>query len=134
MATSMTEREILRSVYNTSLNSLQINFLGESIPQFATVELTESGDVIDAVANKKIRVIAMFGSINAVGPDGTIKFQSGGATDLTGAMLLLSGQFFHLDFNPRGWFETVAGEKLNMVISNMDAFSGTIIYIEADPI
>ena len=62
------------------------------------------------------------GSVNA-------KWQSA-ATDLTGLSYLVAGGGEVLPHNPAGWFETVAGEALNLNLSAAVAVGGHITYIE----
>lgn len=96
-------------------------------PIFASIALSGSGDVVALVAGKKIRVLALYGNGTTTG---TIKFQSGASTDLTGAMKVNDGTALVLPFNPVGWFETATGAKLNAVLATMTAFTGCLVYVE----
>lgn len=97
-------------------------------PKFAKIALSASGDPIAAVTSKKIRVLAYnimgAGAVNA-------KFQSNATTDLTGLKYIAAaGGGICAPFNPVGWFETVAGEKLTLNLSASVGVGGEITYIE----
>jgi hypothetical protein len=96
-------------------------------PKFKSVGATGSGDLIPLVSSKKIRVLAYALVFNAAS---TAKFQSGGSTDLSGAMPFGDKGGICAPFNPVGWFESVAGEKLNLVLGTSVAWAGHITYIE----
>lgn len=96
-------------------------------PKFAAISSTGSGDTVALVASKKIRVVSMF---LVVAGATTVKFQSGGATDKTGAMSFAANGGISLPFNPTGWFETAAGEKLNHVLGSAVAIAGGLTYVE----
>lgn len=96
-------------------------------PKFKVVNITASADLIALVSSKKLRVLAMFVVANL---DGTIALQSGASSALTGTMTVRQGGGFVLPYNPLGWFETVAGEKLNAVLATITQLSGSITYIE----
>lgn len=95
--------------------------------KFAKVDLAASGDLVALVASKKIRVVS--GALVAAGAV-TAKFQTGAATDLTGAMSLITGTPLNLAFSPAGHFETVAGAKLNLVLGGAVQVSGWLVYVE----
>jgi len=65
-----------------------------------------------------------------VAADTTVKFQSGASTDLTGAMTIKAGGGFTSGYDPTGHFETISGEKLNLVLGTATQVSGWIKYIE----
>lgn len=96
-------------------------------PSFASFALAASGDLVTAVATKQIRVIALALMATA---EGTIKFQSGASSDLTGTLNIADAIPFVLPFNPAGWFETVVGEKLNLVIETSNPVGGCLTYIK----
>lgn len=101
--------------------------------KFAKIANADSGDntLVAAVTDKKIRVLSMF--VDASGGANTIKFQSaagGGATDLSGPLDLGSDGQITLPHNPCGWFETVAGELLNVTLSNATEVDGFLTYQE----
>lgn len=93
----------------------------------AKISLAASGDLVAAVAGKSIRVLAY--SIVAAGAV-TAKFQSGGATDLTGAMSMITGTPLAPGESLAGHFQTVAGEKLNLVLGSSVQVSGHLTYQE----
>lgn len=100
----------------------------EELPgKFKAIALTGSGDLVDAVTGRKIRLLALWGHGTT---SGTIKFQSGATTDLTGAAKVADGSALILPFNPMGWFETAVAEKLNAVLATMTAFNGAMLYVE----
>lgn len=95
--------------------------------KYAAVALSDSGDVVTLVAGKKIRVLSYcLNTTTAV----TVKFQSGAATDLTGAMAAGATGRLEGSFNPAGHFETAAGAKLNIVLGSAVATNGHITYQE----
>jgi len=94
--------------------------------KFLPLALTANADVLALVADKKIRVLALFGVFTAGA--GTLKFQTGGATDLTGAMSGVAEKSLVMPFNEYGWFETAVGAKLNAVIATT-AFNGGLVYV-----
>lgn len=105
---------------------------GVLIPQrFAAISaaLTPDNTLVAAVPAKKIRVLAY--SIVASAAV-NFKFQSAAAgTDLTGLKYMPSaGAGMVQAFNPLGWFETVAGELLNLHLSAAVPVGGELVYIE----
>lgn len=96
-------------------------------PKFAAISSTGNGDTLALVASKKIRVLSMF---LVVAGATTVKFQTGGVTDLTGAMSFGANGGISLPFNPVGWFETTAGAKLNHVLGSSVGIAGGFTYIE----
>ncbi len=103
-----------------SLNDLQ------GLPlKYAKIALTSSGDVVPAVSGKSILVmqVSVLGSAT-----GTIKFQSGGTSDLTGDMDNVVASGLAPGFIG-GLFHTAAGEKLNLVLSATHA-NGSLVYVE----
>ena len=93
----------------------------------------ETFDVVAAVTGKRIRVMSYV--LSAAGAQ-IVKFQSKGA----GAAVELSGTGIHTiaavnntfaaAHNPAGWFETVSGEKLQVVSSAANALGGHLSYVE----
>jgi hypothetical protein len=89
-------------------------------------------ELVAAVANKKIRVLAIWGSaLTAI----AVYFTSGNAGavlfgDSTNAIGLPANGPLHLQHNPHGWFETVAGQALDVNLSSGVKFAGGIIYVE----
>ena len=96
-------------------------------PKFAAISLAASGDILALVAAKKIRVVSLFLVVTSAV---TVKFQSGASSDLTGAMPFGANGGISLPYNPVGWFQTVSGEKLNMVLGSSVQVSGGLTYIE----
>jgi hypothetical protein len=100
-------------------------------PKFAVISASSSGDntIVAAVALKKIRVLAY----NFIG-NGAVngRFQSAVAGDyLTGLKYIAAaGGGICAPFNPVGWFETDAGELLNLELSGAVAVGGELVYVE----
>ncbi len=98
--------------------------------KYAVINDGASGDqeIVALVASRKIRVISLFmvsaGTVNA-------RFESSaGGTALTGVEPLVANSGFVLPHNPAGWFETVAGQNLNLELSAAIFVHGGLTYIE----
>jgi len=98
----------------------------------AVIDVAGSGDntLVAAISNTRIRVLAAFlvtaGAI-------TVRFESGaGGTALTGQMNIAANGGFVLPFNPAGWFETNAGQLLNLELSGAVSVDGCLVYQEID--
>lgn len=94
------------------------------------IDHATSGDntIQAAIAGKKIRVLAL--AMSAAGAV-TARFESAaGGTALTGQMTMATGIPIVLPYNPLGWFETVAGELLNLELSGAVSVDGVLDYIE----
>lgn len=107
------------------------------VAKYAAIDAAGSGDntIVAAVAAagtrpaKKIRVYALH--VTMTGTLVTIRFESGaGGTALTGQMGPLAGTSITLPFNPLGWFETAAGDLLNMELSGGQSVDGCLVYGE----
>ena len=101
------------------------------LPKFAIIDAAGNGDntIVAAVSGKKIRVIALHATMT--GTLVTIRFESSaGGAALTGQMQPLAGNSIDLPFNPVGWFETVAGELLNMELGGAQSVDGCLVYVE----
>ena len=97
-------------------------------PKFASISASSIGntEVVAAVSSKKIRPVAAFLMAN-----GTVhvKWQSA-ANDKTGLIYLVANTGLVIPFNQVGWFETNAGEALNINLSANQAVGGQLVYIE----
>jgi hypothetical protein len=101
--------------------------------KYAKVAAASSGNntLVGAVVGKKIRVLAYnlsaAGAVNA-------KFQTAaGGTDLTGLKYLAAaGGMASAPYNEKGWFETAAGELLNLNLSAAVAVGGELVYAEVN--
>lgn len=94
---------------------------------FATASGTASTDIVAAVTGRKIRVLSV---IMSQASATSLKFQSNATTDLTGAFTTVAANLnVQLPYNPFGWFQTAAGEKLNYVPATAVATHVTITYI-----
>ena len=117
-------------------------FEGFSTPgeaKYAVIDAALSGDntLVAAIAAaagraaRKIRVLALH--VTMTGTLVTIRFESGaGGTALTGQMQPLAGNSITLPFSPVGWFETAAGELLNMELGGAQSVDGVVVYAEVD--
>jgi hypothetical protein len=107
--------------------------MAQSDAQYAVIDdaLSPDNTIIAAVAGKKIRVLGFFlvaaGAVNA-------RFESDtGGTALTGVMTLAAaGDGVSSGFSPAGWFETVAGELLNLELSGAVSVDGALTYVLVD--
>jgi hypothetical protein len=93
------------------------------------ISLAASGDIVPAVAGKKIRVLALALTMSV---KTTIKFQANGATDLTGAFPCGVDGGFVLPLNEHGWFTTTEGHKLNGVLGIASNVGGVVVYAEVE--
>lgn len=98
--------------------------------KYAVIDDAGSGNntIVALVASRKLRVVSLFmvaaGTVNA-------RFESNAdGTALTGQMNLVANSGFSLPYNPAGWFETVAGELLNLELSAAISVDGSLTYIE----
>ena len=93
--------------------------------KFAKIDTAASADLIAAVTGKKLRVL---GLVLVTASSVTVKLQSGGSTDLTGAMTVAGVMVWPAA--PFGYVQTNAGEKLNVVLGGAVQTSGGIVYVE----
>ncbi|MCP1832843.1 hypothetical protein [Bradyrhizobium sp. USDA 4545] len=100
-------------------------------PKFAKISVSSSGanTIVAGVAAKKIRVLAWDLMPNAAV---NAKWQSHATpTDLTGLYYMANqGNGIARPFNPVGYFETVAGEALDLNLSSAVAVGGSLVYVE----
>ena len=120
-------------------NTFFEGFTSPGEAKYAVINAETSGDntIVAAIAAtagraaKKIRVLAL--SATMTGTLVTIRFESGASgTALTGQMGPLAGHTLLFPFNPVGWFETAAGELLNMELSGGQSVDGCLVYVEVD--
>lgn len=91
----------------------------------AKIDVTSSGDIVAAVAGKAIRVLEwMLTGTTA----GSVKWQSGATSDLTGVIPTGANGGAAPGFSPIGNFQTVVGEKLNLVLSGTGQTGGYVNY------
>ena len=106
--------------------------MSQSVQQFAAISAVTSGDneLVAAVASKQIRVVAFFlVAITAV----AVRFESSAGGDaLSGVMDLGATGVLAPGYNPLGWFETVAGENLNLELGAAVQVSGSLTYVLID--
>ena len=99
-------------------------------PKFVVVTASSSGvtNIIAAVSSKHLRVLALQLTANAAV---NVKWQSHVTpTDITGLAYLAANGGYVLPYNPLGWFQTVAGEALDINLSGAVAVGGSITYVE----
>jgi hypothetical protein len=120
------------SFFTVSLDTTDTIYNGSTAltPKFATITASSSGatTIVALVASKKIRVLSMALTANAAV---NAKWQSHTTpTDKTGLFYLGAQGGFVLPYNPKGWFETVAGEALDINLSGAVAVGGMLSYVE----
>lgn len=94
----------------------------------AAINIAASADLVAAVSAKKIRLLSLVGMLAGTS---AVKLQSGASTDLTGVFDHPNDIMFIWPYNPDGWCETVAGEKLNIVMGGGSPFcDGCLTYAE----
>ncbi|ANS05114.1 glycoprotein repeat domain-containing protein [uncultured Mediterranean phage] len=100
-------------------------------PKFAKIDAASSGDntLVGLVSGKKIRVLSLF-MISAGTVTARLESTDSDGTLLTGQMNLVVNSGFTLPFNPVGWFETAAGELLNLELSAAVSVDGCLVYVE----
>jgi len=100
------------------------------VPKFALVGFETSGDhtLVTPTFGKKVRVIAL--SLIANG-DVSVYLRSAAAGDaITGSFSLAENSGFVMPFSLAGWFETVAGETLEINLSADVYIGGSLVYVE----
>lgn len=90
----------------------------------ADVSSIGSNTVVAGVTNLKIRVLSMLVVSAAAN---TVTFRSA-STDISADNALAANGGFTLPYNPEGWFETVAGEALNVNLTAANAVAITLTY------
>lgn len=120
---------LIGSVSASTETSTVYNGTTPLTPQFANITASASGvtTIIALVAAKKIRVLAIWLTANAAV---NVKWQSHVTpTDITGLAYLAANGGYVLPFNPAGWFQTVAGEALDINLSGATPVGGSITYV-----
>lgn len=97
-----------------------------SAPQYASVAITDTADIVAAVTGSRIRVRSIFlvasGACTAIFKSGT------GGTALTGTIKLQDSGGFVLPENTGGWMQTAATTALNITLSTPTTVGGCIVY------
>lgn len=95
------------------------------VPAKFIINVAATGDIVVAVAAKRIRVYAA--QLVAAGAV-TAQFKSSAAgTALTGAMSLITGVPVTFPYNEKGWFETdVANQALSLTLGGAVQVSGVL--------
>lgn len=101
-----------------------------SVYKRAMIDAAISGDntLVAPIPNTKIRVLAVF-LVAAAAVNARFESAAGGSA-LSGQMNLAANGGFVLPFNPGGWFETNAGELLNLELSGAVSVDGSLTYVE----
>ena len=105
----------------------------QSEVRYAVVSAAALGDntVVDAVADKKIRVTSLV--LAASGGANSVRFESDpNGTALTGVMDIVDNGSMVWPRNPAGWCETAAGELLNLELSAATAVAGVLGYVTVE--
>jgi len=98
-------------------------------PKFARVALAADGNIVAAVTDKKIRVLAMTVNVDTANDDLDVEDGSGG-TNLWKFVNIPLG-VWPLPYNPHGWFETTAGNALYGDITLAGAgVNIAVVYVE----
>lgn len=95
---------------------------------FAVLSASSSGDndIISAVASKRIVVRALLLTVNAAV---NAKWRtSTGSVDITGLAYMDAKGGYVLPYNGSGWFQTAAGDKLQLNLSGAVAVGGMLVY------
>ena len=92
----------------------------------AFVSASGNADVITAVSNRKLRVMAM--TITSISGC-TVKLQSGASTDKTPPFHIAANGNL-VQSNPLGLFESVISEKINAVVSGTTTYTVMLSYRE----
>jgi len=83
-------------------------------------------ELVAAVAGKKIRVLSCMMIASGIV---SARFESSaGGTALTGRMPLIANSGFTANYNSAGWFETAAGQALNLELTDAIAVNGVLNY------
>lgn len=101
--------------------------------QYAVVAFDTDGanTLVAGVAGQRIRVISL--TLVASGGANTVWLRSGASGPaLTGQMDLVSDGELVLPYNPAGWCETVAGDLLNLQLSDAASVAGMLAYVMAE--
>lgn len=101
----------------------------QSEPLYAVIDHAVSGNntLVAAVAGKKIRVL---GFVLVSAGTVTARFESAAdGTALTGQMTLAVNTVVSSGYNALGWFETVAGQLLNLELSAAVSVDGVLTYV-----
>jgi len=98
--------------------------------KYAVINANTSGNntVVAAVASKRIRVLSMWIICTSAGD---VRWESAaGGTALTGQAPVAANGGYVLPYNEGGWFQTVAGELLNLELSGTLDCNGSLSYVE----
>ncbi len=106
---------------------MNVNHIPQTIKR-AVINRATTGELVAAVPNKKIRVLAY-----VIGADAAVAVTfTSASTALTGVIPFVGAVLapFSSGFWPVGHFETAAGEALNITLSSTEDVDGYLVYIE----
>jgi len=120
---------ITQSIAAADVTDAVMNDLTALVPKFAAINRATTGELLAAVANKKLRILAMWFTVAA---DATVALSSNtGGTVLAGAATIKAGGGIVLPYNPKGWMETAAtNTNFYVTLGTACQISGSITYIE----
>jgi hypothetical protein len=114
------------NVSGTTANPLKVQAVGAG-ELFAVIAVSATGTIVALVAAKKIRVVALQLTASA---GVNVKWQSHVTpTDITGLAYFAANGGYVLPYNPAGWFQTIAGEALDINLSAAVAVGGSLTYV-----
>ena len=128
LTTIATDQATLSIAADTSqiANGVSGTFLTPTKVKISVASATTT-TLVALVSSKKIRILAMY--LISTGAN-TINFQSHTTTSNSdGLMGFVANTGMVLPFNPLGWFDTTAGEALDMVTSGAGQVSGQLSYV-----
>lgn len=93
------------------------------------IEVSATAVLVQGVAGKKIRVLGFVLSGNGTV---NVRFQSGAGSpqvDISGPFYLAANKDSSAPFNPKGWFDTLVGDPLQLALSTGVAVGGILEYV-----
>lgn len=101
-------------------------FASTGAQKFASVALSDTGTLVAAISDKKIRLLAC---ILVAGGQVGLNFENG-TTNISGIMTVAANGGFCLPLNEAGWCETDVNAALGLTMSDPTAVGGMIVYQE----
>lgn len=96
---------------------------------FANPAAIADNSVVSAVTGKKIRVLN-YSLNNTAGTANTATFKRAATAISSAKALGATNSFFSSGHSKHGWFETNAGEALNLALTAATAVGVDVVYIE----
>lgn len=99
------------------------------VPKFASIDVATAGDntLVAAVTGKQLRVLSY---ALVAGGAVAVRWKSGAATNLSGAMSFAANGGVAPAWSPVGLLQTVAGDALVLNLSAAVQVSGHLVYVE----